>query len=154
MKMDSVRREIKKTRRAKRRGGSPTWPLHVIMLVCELLVDGVPPVRVRATIQTTSAYFRGAKSDELPSTSTIRECRTVIQVLNDVLAALKLAQQPSWCQLCTDITKGRQIAFQCLVIGYIAVAGFQSVIASSSICFEGEKSEEQVAGIEEKVRIR
>ena len=128
--MNNVRMEIKKTQRAKRQGGSTTWPLHVSMLMCQLLVNGVPPARVRATIQTTSAHFRGAEFDKLPSTSTLRECRTVIQVLNGVRAVLKLVQQPSWCQLCTDGTTRRQIAFQCLVIGYLTAAGFESVIAS------------------------
>ena len=104
------------------------------MLLCELICDGVPPARVRATIQTTNAYFTGAEADELPSLSTIRECRTVVQTLNDLLAAFKLAGQGKWRQLFTDGTTRRQISFQCLVIGFLTATGFQSVIASSCIC--------------------
>ena len=129
-----MRQEIKKERVLGRRGGSKSWPLHVIMLVCELLCDGVPPARVRATIQTTNAYFTGDKATELPSISTIRECRTVVQTLNDLLAAYKLAGQEQWRQLFTDGTTRRQISFQCLVIGFLTALGFQSVIASSCIC--------------------
>ena len=69
-----------------RKGASQRWPLHVIMLVCELICDGVPPARVRATMQTTNAYFTGAESEELPSVSTIRECRAVIQTLNVLMS--------------------------------------------------------------------
>ena len=116
-----------------RRGGSKSWPLHVIMLVCELLCDGVPPARVGATIQTTNAYFTGDEATELPSISTIRECCTVVQTLNDLLAAYKLAGQEQWRQLFTDGTTRRQISFQCLVIGFLTASGFQSVIASSCI---------------------
>ena len=85
--INHVRKRIKKECVLGRRGGSQRWPLHVIMLVCELLCDGVPPARVRATIQTTSAFFTGEEAEELPSMSTIRECRSVIQTLNDLLAA-------------------------------------------------------------------
>ena len=111
----------------------------------------VPPARVRATLQTTSAYFTGAESDELPSVSTIRECRAVIQTLNDLLAAYTLASQEKWHQLFTDGTTRRQISFQCLVIGFLTAAGFQSVIASSCICSEDETSEGQVEGIRNKI---
>ena len=135
-----------------RRGGSQRWPLHVIMLVCELICDGVPPARVRATMQTTNAYFTGAESDELPSVSTIRECRAVIQTLNDLLAAYKLAGQDKWHQLFTDGTTRRQISFQYLVIGFLTVSGFQLVIASSCICSEDETSEGQVDGIWNKIK--
>ena len=114
------------------------------MLVCELICDGVPPARVAATMQTTSAFFTGEEAEELPSISTIRECHAVIQTLNDLLAAYKLAGQENWHQLFTDGTTRRQIGFQCLVIGYLTAAGFQSVIASSCICSEDETSEAQV----------
>ena len=78
----------------------------------------------------------GEEAEELPSISTIWECRAVIQTLNDLLAAYKLAGQENWHQLFTDGTTRRQISFQCLVIGYLTAAGFQSFIASSCICSE------------------
>ena len=150
--INHVRKQIKKERVLGRRGGSQRWPLHVIMLVCELICDGVPPARVAATMQTTSAFFTGEEAEELPSISTIRECRAVIQTLNDLLAAYKLAGQENWHQLFTDGTTRRQIGFQCLVIGYLTAADSQSVIASSCICSEDETSEAQVEGIQNKIK--
>ena len=72
------------------------YMLSCIMLVCELICDGISLSRVRATMQTTNAYFTGAEAGELLSVSTIWECRVVIQTLNDLLAAYKLAGQETW----------------------------------------------------------
>ena len=83
--------------------------------------------------------------------SYVQECRTVVQVLNDLLSAYKLGMKEKWHQLCTDGTTRRQIAFQYLVIGLITNKGFDSVIASSCIFLEDEPSEMQVKGIEDKV---
>ena len=62
--------------------------------------------------------------------SYVQECRTVVQVLNDLLSAYKLGMKEKWHQLCTDGTTWRQIALQSLVIGFITDEGFDSVITS------------------------
>ena len=43
-KMGIIRREIKKERLIGCCGGKPHWPLHICMLVCELLCNCVPPL--------------------------------------------------------------------------------------------------------------
>ena len=111
-KMGIIRRDIKKERLIGRCGGQSHWPLHICMLVCELLCNGVPPACVRETLQTTSAYFTGSIVTELPSVSYVRECSTVLQILNDLLSAYKLGMNATWEHLCTDGTTRRQIGFQ------------------------------------------
>ena len=96
--------EIKKERLIGRCGRQSHWPLHICMLVCELLCNAVPPYCVRSTLQTTSAYFTGSVVTELPSVRYVRECRTVLQVFNDLLGAYKLGMNAPWKQLCTDGT--------------------------------------------------
>ena len=76
----------------------------------------------------------------------------MIQTLNDLLAAYKLAGQENWHQLFTDGTTRRQIGFQCLVIGFLTASGFQSVIVSSCVCTEDETSKAQVEGIQNKIK--
>ena len=88
-KMGIILREIKKERLIGRCGGQSHWQLHICMLVCELLCNGVPPACMRETLQTTSAYFTGSVVTELPSVRYVRECCTVLQILNDLLGTYK-----------------------------------------------------------------
>ena len=89
----------------------------------------------------------------MPSLSYVRECRTILQILNDLLGAHKLGMHDTWKQLCTDGTTLRQIGFQSLVIGLLTEQGFESVIASSYIFMDDDTSEMHVKGIKDKVRI-
>ena len=123
------------------------------MIVCELLCNGVPPACVWETLQTTSAYFTGIVVTKLPSVSYVRECCTVLQILNDLLSAYKLGMNATWKQLCTDGTTWKQIGFQSLVIGLLTKKGFESVIVSSCIFMDDETSKMQLKGIGDKVSI-
>ena len=115
-RMQTIKLEIKHQRSVGRRCGSGKWPVHVVLLICELLVNGTPPSAVPANIQTTSAAFTGAEASELPSVNFVRQCPTVLQNLNETLAVLRLGNADNWHQLFTDGTTRRQIAFQNLVI--------------------------------------
>ena len=90
---------------------------------------------------------------ELPSVSYVRECRTVLQILNDLHGAYKLGMNATWKQLCADGTTWQQIGFQSLVIGLLAKKGFELVIISSCILMDDKTSEIQVKGIKYKVSI-
>ena len=50
------------------------------------------------------------------SVTFIRQCRVVLQNMNEALSALRHGKAESWHQLFTDGTSRRQIAFQNLVI--------------------------------------
>ena len=123
-KMGIIRWDIKKERLIGCCGGQSHWPLHICMLVCELLCNGVPPTCVREKLQTTPAYFTGSVVTELPSVRYVRECRTILQILNDLLGAYKLGMNATWKQLCTNGTNRQQIGFQLLVIGLLTKKGF------------------------------
>ena len=150
-RMQTIKLEIKKQQTVGRRGGSAKWPVHIVLLICELLVNGTPPSAVPATIQTTSAAFTGAETSELPSVSFVRQCRTVLQSLNETLSALRLGNATTWHQLFTDGTTRHQMAFQNLVIGLMEDGKLDPVIVSSCMVLENEMSETQVRSIVDMV---
>jgi hypothetical protein len=150
-RMQTIKLEIKRQRSVGRRGGSGKWPVHVVLLICELLVNGTPPSAIPANIQTTSAAFTGAEATELPSINFVRQCRTVLQNLNETLSALRLGKADTWHQLFTDGTTRRQIAFQNLVIALMVDGKLDPVIVSSCMILEDETSETQVKTIMDTV---
>jgi hypothetical protein len=90
----------------------------------------------------------------LPSVNFIRQCRVVVQNLNEMLAAYTLGKAKKWRQVFNDGTSRRQIAFQNLVIGIENGDKFESIIASSCIFLEDETAEKQIEGIYNKVSLQ
>ena len=152
-RMHTIKLQIKRERVIGRRGGGSKWPVHVVLLICELLVNGAKPTSVRGIMQTTSSYFTGVEESELPSVNFIRQCRTVLQNLNETLAALRLGRAKTWHQLFTDGTSRRQIAFQNLVIALMEDGKLDPVIVSSCMVVEDETSENVVKTIVEMVSV-
>ena len=150
-RMQTIKLEIKCQRSVGRRDGSGKWPVHVVLLICELVGNGTPPSAIPANIQTTSAVFTGADATELPSINFVRQCRTVLQNLNETLSALRLGKADTWHQLFTDGTTRRQIAFQNLVIALMVDGKLDPVIVSSCMILEDETSETQVKTIMDTV---
>jgi len=64
-RMQTIKLEIKCQRSVGHRGGSGKWPVHVVLLLYELLGNGTPPSAIPANIQTMSAAFTGAEATEL-----------------------------------------------------------------------------------------
>ena len=125
--------------------------MRIVLLICELLVNGTPPLAVSADIQSFCSIMNGLPENELPSLNFVRQCRVVVQNLNELLAAYRLGNAKEWIEVFTDGTSRRQIAFQNLVIGLMNGDKFELVIASSCIILENEMSEKQVEGIMDKV---
>ena len=148
-KLSNIRLEIKRERQVGRRGGGSKWPLRIVLLICELLVAGAPPSSVPGIIKSNAAYY-GAKVHGEVSVNYVRQCRVVVQNLNELLAAYRLGNAPRWIELFTDGTTRRQIAFQNLVIGLQNGDKFDQVIASSCIFLENETSDKQVEAVKEK----
>ena len=73
-RMQTIKLEIKCERAVGRRGGSGKWPVHIVLLICELLMNGTPPSTMPDNIQTMSAYMAGAKADDLSSVNSVRQC--------------------------------------------------------------------------------
>ena len=57
-RMRTIQLEIKKERPVGRRGGAKRWPVDIVLLICEMLVNGTNPTAVPANIQTSCAAFR------------------------------------------------------------------------------------------------
>lgn len=85
---------------AHRRGGARRWPVWVVQLICELLVNGTAPSAIPANIQTMYEMLYGEKPKEVPSVRFVRNCRVVVEVIGETVVALKLALAESWKQLC------------------------------------------------------
>ena len=146
--------QIKRKMKIGRRGGSRTWPIDVVLVICEMLVNGTPPSAIPANIQTMSAGMYGSEVAELPSLNYVRQCRVILQGLNTTLAALRLANATEWSQLFTDGTSRRQIAFQDLVISVVEDNRLDPVIVSSCMYLEDESSDMQVKSIITEVSIQ
>ena len=151
----AVRIEIKRQRVVGRngKGGAGQWPVRIVLLICELLVNGTSPRAVPTNIRSVSETITGQPVAHSPSVNFVRQCRVVVQNLNEMLAAFCLGNAKKWRQIFTDGTSRRQVAFQNLVIGVLNGDEFESIIASSYIFLENEISEEQVEGIKKKVRV-
>ena len=150
-RLQTIRLQIKKERVVGRRGGASRWPVHIVLLICEFLVNGTPPTAVPANLQTASAAFTGVEAKELPSVNFVHQCRTVLQTLNETLSALRLGTAKTWHQMFTDGTSRRQIAFQNLVIALMEDGKLDPVIVSSCMVLENETSEMQVKSIVDMV---
>ena len=149
----TIRTQIKRHREVGRRGGSGKWPVHVVLLICELLVAGTPPASIPAVIQTSQAAVTGDGVTEAPpSVNFVRECRVVVQNLNEMLAAMRLGDADTWHQLFTDGTTRRQTEFQNLIIGLMEEEKLNPVIVSSCMWLEDGTSENQVQSVLDMVR--
>ena len=146
-RLQHIKMQIKKEKIIGRRGGASRWPVHIVLLICEMLVNGTPPTAVPANLQSTQAAFTGVEATELPSINFVRQCRTGLQNMNEILSALRLGQAENWGQMFTDGTSRRQIAFQNMVIGLMEDGTLDPVIVLSCMVLENETSEMQVKSI-------
>ena len=94
-RMRTIQLEIKKERPVGRRGGAKRWPVHIVLLICKILVNGTNPTAVPANIQTSCAAFTGVEAEELPSVNCVCKCQVVLQNLNETLSAFRLGNATS-----------------------------------------------------------
>ena len=153
-----LRREMKREWASeedrRKRGGRTMWPVWVVQLICELLVNGTAPTSIPVNIRTMYYTLYGKYPADEPSVSFCRECRVIVEVIGETIAALKLAHAPRWLQLWTDATTRRQIPFTALVIGLLGDGSddkIDPVVVSSCIFMEDETAEMQAKGIVDKV---
>ena len=99
-----------------RHGGARRWLIWIVQLICELLVDGAPPSSIPGIIRTTYSTYNKKEPNNLPSVNFVRQCRVIVQIIGETLAAIKLARVEEWSQMFTDSTTRRQISFQNLII--------------------------------------
>ena len=153
-----TKRQMKKewldeTAKAKK-GGRQRWPVWVVQLICELLVNGTPPTAIPGNIRIMYETLYGEPPDDEPSVSFVRECRPIVEVIGETIAAIKLADAGTWDQLWTDATTRRQIPFTALIIGVLGNnEKIDPIVVSSCIFLEDETSETQADGIVNKVSV-
>lgn len=149
-----MQKEWRSQEEAHSRGGKKSWPVWVVQLICELLVNGSLPTSIQENIRTWYGTLYGESPNEVPSCNFIRECRVVVEVIGETVAAIKLASAESWKQAWTDATSRRQIPFGALIIGLLGddeSEPIDPVVVSSCIFTEDEKAETQAAGLIDKV---
>ena len=147
-----MKKEWKNATAARQRGGSRSWPVWVVQLICELLVNGAAPTAVRENIQTIYETLYSKSAEELPSVSFVRSCRVTVEIIGETVAAIKLADADTWNQLWTDATTRRQIPFTAVIIGLMGDNDeIDPVVVSSCIFMEDETSATGANGILNKV---
>ena len=91
-------------------------------------------------------------AEKLPSQNFVRECRIIVQIIGETLAAIKLSKATSWEQLFTDGTSRRQLSMQNAIVSIINEhKETDPIIVSSCIFLENETSEKQEEGLLEKI---
>lgn len=139
---------------ARKRGGARRWPLWVVQLICELLVCGTAPSAIGQSIQVMYETLYGETPEEIPSVNFIRQCRVVVEIIGETVAAIKLGWAEVWKQLWTDATTRRQIPFSALIIGLLGEEDvIDPVVVSSCIFMDDERSGTQADGIVNKVSL-
>ena len=138
----------------RRHGGRQRWPLWVVQLICELLINGTCPSAIPLNTRSMyeTMYHSSPKQDV--SINYVRECRAVVQVIGETICAMKLAAADEWGQLWTDATTRRQIPFTALIIGLLGDGledAIDPVVVSSCIFMEDETAETQAEGLVTKV---
>ena len=152
-----MRKEWETEAAARKQGGARRWPVWVVQLICELLINGTSPKAIPANIMTMYTTLYEKEPDETPpSPAFVRQCRTVVQVIGETIAAVKLANAKEWGQLWTDATTRRQIPFTALIIGLLSEDSNEAIdpiVVSSCIFMENETAESQAEGIIDKVSL-
>ena len=121
--MCKIQLEIKIERQVGRRGVSGKWFVLIVLFICELLANGIPPSAVPANIQTVFAQLTGTAACELPYVDLDWKFRVVLHTVNKTLSGFWLGNADTWHQLFTDGNYRRKIAFQNLVIAWWGTAG-------------------------------
>ena len=150
--MKKIQLAIKRERTVERHVGSSKWLVHIVLLICDITVNGTTPSAVADNIQTISDTMNGRKVNEFPSNKFVRQCRVVVQNLNYTLAALWLGDADEWHHIFTDGTSRRQTSFQNLAIAVMVDSNLNTVIIPSCMLLDDETSENQVKSIVNQIR--
>ena len=72
------------------------WPLWMLQLVLEMLINGTPPSVISSNIASQAALTTpGAVICDLPGDSYIRRCRTILRIIGETLAAYRFRKTES-----------------------------------------------------------
>ena len=106
-------KKVRKGRSDNKAGGAHVWPIWMLQLVLEMLVNGTPPSAIPLNIKSQAALTTpGVIIEDFPGLGYVRNCRTILRVIGETLTAYRLGKQAEWQQLFTDGTSRRQIDLQ------------------------------------------
>ena len=124
-------------------GGNCTWPLWMVQLILESLVNGTPPSAIPSNITSHISIINPEiEIKEVPSVRYVRKCRTILRIVGETLASYRLAKAKDWDQMFTDGTGRRQTAIQNLIFRIKEDNILRNIILSSAIILKGECSVE------------
>ena len=132
-------------------GGSSEQPVHIVLLICKLLVNGTSTSAVAANIKKMSYTMTGNKVNESPCIILVRKCRVDVKNLNSTLAKLRLGDADEWHHLFTNGMPRLQIYFQNLVISVMVDSKRYPVIVLPCMFLQDETSKNQVNSIVKQV---
>ena len=155
--MKSEKLNLKREFWTGRKGpGGAKWPLWVVEVCCELLVNGTPPSAVPANIATLYETLYGAEVVKYPSVAFVRQCRVLIKIIGETITAMKLASCPDWAQIFFDATTRRQIPFSAVIISLMGdgddASTLDPVIVLPCVITDDETADVTADGIVKKVR--
>ena len=85
--------QVKKIREGDQHGGAYTWPLWILQLVLEMLVNGAPPSSIPSSIVShISITSPDIEIKEVPCVSYVRKCQSILRIIGDTLASYQLAK--------------------------------------------------------------
>ena len=146
-------KKVRKGRSDNKAGGAHVWPIWMLQLVLEMLVNGTPPSAIPLNIKSQAALTTpGVIIEDLPGLGYVRNCRTILRVIGETLTAYRLGKQAEWQQLFTDGTSRRQIALQNLIISILEDDILRPLVLSSAMILEGETSEQQCDAVVKMIK--
>ena len=109
----------------------------------EQLVSSTPPSAIVANmLSVIKVIAPNMEVNKLPSISTVRKGRTILDGACTTLAAYKLAKADTWKQLHNDGTSRRQVSVQNLIVSLTTEDGkLDPVLLTTSIIPTNETSE-------------
>ena len=140
----------KKARDGKGKG-QKTWPFTIAKLIIELIVAGVPPNSINATIAAVVANLAPdhVKINEMPSPSYILRCRTKLLIVCQLLAAYRASKADKIGAIHTDGTGRRKDNIVNLAVSIPQDDTLEQlyILLSSSIMPEDETAQGQLDAI-------
>ena len=137
----------KRVQHMSKGNGYKSWPLWVSQLVCGLLVSDAPPISIIKAITIFHDTINRERSSDVPCLHYIRHCQAYLQVVGEIMVAIKLGRFPKWVQVGTDATTRGRIGFQCLIV-YVMLPNMviDPIIVLSCIYLNNETADKTEEG--------
>ena len=87
------------------------WPLLVIKIIIEMLLNGTAPSAVSKNIESTvRLIYPSVIVEEVPNIDFVRESRGLVTIMSETAAACEQANNPEWAQTFWDNASRRTTA--------------------------------------------